>query len=80
MPAGIAAKLAEHVATAELTFREAEVLRLVASGKSNKETGTSLFISETTVKSHLKSIFAKLNVLSRTEALAAASRRGLIQL
>ena len=80
VPAGIAAKLAEHVAAAELTFREGEVLRLVASGKSNKEIGTSLFISETTVKSHLKSIFAKLNVLSRTEAIAAASRRGLIQL
>jgi DNA-binding NarL/FixJ family response regulator len=80
VPAGIAAKLAEHVGAAELTYREAEVLRLVASGKSNKDIGGNLFISETTVKSHVKSILAKLNVLNRTEAIAAASRRGLIRL
>jgi DNA-binding NarL/FixJ family response regulator len=80
VPAGIAAKLAEHLGATELTFREAEVLRLMASGKTNKEIGCNLFISETTVKSHVKRIFAKLSVLSRTEAVAAASRRGLIHL
>jgi two-component system NarL family response regulator len=52
----------------------------VSRGRSNKEIGVNLYISETTVKSHLRSIFSKLNVLSRTEAIAAASRRGLIQL
>jgi len=52
----------------------------MAGGKSNKEIGGTLFISETTVKSHVKSIFAKLNVLSRTEAVTTASRRGLIRL
>ena len=76
----IAVKLAEHVGAEELTGRETEVLRLMASGKSNKEIGGSLFISETTVKSHVKRIFAKLNVLSRTEAITTASRRGLIRL
>jgi DNA-binding NarL/FixJ family response regulator len=80
MSGGIAAKLAEHVGAEELTDRENEVLRLLASGKSNKEIGGELFISETTVKSHVKSIFAKLNVLSRTEAITTASRRGLIRL
>jgi DNA-binding NarL/FixJ family response regulator len=63
-----------------LTGRELDVLSLLAYGKSNKEIGTNLYITETTVKSHLRSIFAKLNVLSRTEAIAAATRRGLIQL
>jgi DNA-binding NarL/FixJ family response regulator len=76
----IAAKLAERVGGEELTQRETEVLRLLAGGKSNKEIGGRLFISETTVKSHVKSIFAKLKVLSRTEAVAEASRRGLVRL
>jgi len=46
-----------------LTDREAEVLTLLARGKSNKEIGSNLFISETTVKGHLRNIFTKLNVL-----------------
>ena len=80
MPPEIAAKLAGRVGGEDLTQRETEVLRLLAGGKSNKEIGKGMFISETTVKSHVKSIFAKLGVLSRTEAVAAASRRGLIRL
>jgi DNA-binding NarL/FixJ family response regulator len=63
-----------------LTGRELGVLALLARGKSNKEIGASLFISETTVKGHLRNIFTKLNVLSRTEAITVASRRGLVQL
>jgi two-component system NarL family response regulator len=63
-----------------LTGREIDVLKLLARGRSNKEIGTDLFISETTVKTHVRSIFSKLNVMSRTEAIAAANQRGLIQL
>ena len=65
---------------AELTDRELVVLRALAKGLNNKAIGRSLFITEATVKAHLKSIFTKLNVLSRTEAIAAAARRGIVQL
>ena len=57
-----------------------QVLQRIAAGKSNKEIGAEFFISEGTVKTHVKSIFSKLDVVSRTEAVANASRRGLIQL
>jgi two-component system NarL family response regulator len=80
IPPSLVAKLAAGISNEALTGRELEVLTLLSHGKSNKEIGVNLYISETTVKSHLRSIFSKLNVLSRTEAIAAASRRGLIQL
>ncbi len=80
LPPLVAAKLAERVSGAGLTERQLVVLRDLATGKSNKEIGRNLFIAEMTVKAHLKSIFTKLNVLSRTEAVAAASRRGIVQL
>jgi len=76
----LAAKLASRMSGEALTTREVDVLKLLARGRSNKEIGTDLFISETTVKSHMRSIFSKLNVMSRTEAIAAANKRGLIQL
>jgi DNA-binding NarL/FixJ family response regulator len=79
-PSSVAAKLAERVSGVELTERELAILQQLATGMSNKEIGSHYFISEGTVKSHLKNIFAKLNVLSRSEAIAAAARRGLIQL
>jgi DNA-binding NarL/FixJ family response regulator len=80
IPQALVEKLAAGMTSELLTGRELGVLGLLARGKSNKEIGANLFISETTVKGHLRSIFTKLNVLSRTEAIAVASRRGLVQL
>lgn len=80
LPGSLIQKLAAGMSRESLTAREVEVLELLARGKSNKEIGSLLHISETTVKSHLGSIFRKLDVLSRTEAIATASRRGLIKL
>jgi two-component system NarL family response regulator len=79
IPSSLLTKLTTSLSSESLTGRELEVLALLAHGKSNKEIATTLSISETTVKAHLRSIFAKLNVLSRTEAIATASRRGLVQ-
>jgi two-component system NarL family response regulator len=61
-----------------LTPREHEVLQLLAEGKPNKIIASDLSITEVTVKSHVQSLFRKLNVLSRTEALAVATRKGLL--
>jgi DNA-binding NarL/FixJ family response regulator len=72
-------KLAAGLSSQPLTSRELDVLTSLAQGLSNKEIGARLCITETTVKSHLRAIFSKLDVLSRTEAIAAASQRGLIQ-
>jgi two-component system NarL family response regulator len=80
IPPAIAAKLAGHQSIEELTSRELEVLKLLAEGKPNKLIASALSISEVTVKSHVRAIFLKLNVLSRTEAIAVASRSGLIRL
>jgi len=80
IPQALVQKLALGINSETLTERELEVLALLAKGKSNKEIGTLLFISESTVKGHLRNIFTKLNVLSRTAAITAASRRGLVQL
>ena len=78
IPAAVVAKLAAGMSTEALTPREHTVLGLLAAGKSNKQIANSLEIGETTVKSHLRGIFAKLNVLSRTEAIVVATRRGLL--
>ena len=80
IPQALVEKLAAGMSSETLTGRELGVLMLLARGKSNKEIGANLFISETTVKGHLRNIFTKLNVLSRTEAITVASRRGLVQL
>jgi len=78
--ASLLTKLANGISSETLTGRELDVLTLLAQGKSNREIGANLFISETTVKSHLRGIFTKLNVLSRTEAVTVANRRGLVHL
>lgn len=61
-----------------LTDREREVLRLLADGMSNKRIGHTLFISESTVKFHIRNIIRKLGVTKRTDAVYIASKRGLI--
>jgi DNA-binding CsgD family transcriptional regulator len=63
----------------ELSERERQVLQYMASGRSNKEIGQVLYISENTVKAHVKSILTKLDAMGRTEAIAIATKRGLIQ-
>ena len=60
-----------------LTDREAEVLRLIASGNTNKEIADTLFLSSKTVSRHLSNIFAKINVSTRAAATAFAFENGL---
>ncbi|MGJ0390095.1 response regulator transcription factor [Microbacterium sp. CGR1] len=62
-----------------LSSREIEVLELVAAGRSNSEVAEQLFVSETTVKSHLAHIFSKLDVTSRTAAVSEARRKGILR-
>jgi two-component system, NarL family, response regulator len=71
-------KLAEAISRPELSRRETQVLQYLARGKSNKEIGRILFISEGTVKLHVKAILRKLPAVGRSEAAAIAARRGLI--
>src|SRR6266403_2206896 len=80
IPSILAAKLADRVSGEALSAREIEVLQKIAAGKANKEISAELFIGDGTVKSHVKTIFRKLDVVSRTEAVARATRRDLIRL
>jgi two-component system NarL family response regulator len=63
-----------------LTPRELDVLRLVSRGRTNKEMAVAMFISEETVKSHMKGLFQKLGVHDRAEAVGIALQRGLLRL
>jgi two-component system NarL family response regulator len=78
-PPEIGLKIAESMSHPELSRREAEVLEYLAHGRSNKEIGRALYISEGTVKHHVKSILSKLDAIGRTEASMIAARRGLIR-
>jgi two-component system NarL family response regulator len=78
LSAQVAQRLAESLSADPLTSREEEVLRLVVDGLGNKSIAKRLDIAVGTVKSHLKGIFDKLNVDSRTQAICAAERRGLL--
>ena len=80
VPSEIAAHLAEHLGEESLTPREIDVLRHVASGNRNRDIAEQLFISEETVKVHIKHIMEKLGASDRTQAVAIAVRRGIIQL
>jgi DNA-binding NarL/FixJ family response regulator len=81
----VASKLLQHIShqgsePETLTDREAEVLQLLAQGKTNKEIAAALVITERTVKFHISSILAKLGAGNRTEAVTIAAQRGLVRL
>ena len=80
IPAEVAAHLAEHMGEDALTPREVEVLKHLADGNRNKDIGERLFISEETVKVHIKHIMEKLGANDRTHAVTIAIKRGIIQL
>ena len=80
LPPEIGLKLAESMSRSELSKRETQVLHYLALGRSNKEIGRALYISEGTVKHHVKSILTKLDAMGRGEAIAIAARRGVIHL
>jgi DNA-binding NarL/FixJ family response regulator len=80
IPPQLAAELAEHMSDEALTSREVEVLRQIAEGNRNRDIGEKLFITEETVKVHIKHIMEKLGASDRTQAVAIAIRRGIIHL
>jgi DNA-binding NarL/FixJ family response regulator len=80
IPPEIASNLAEHMGDESLTEREIDVLREVANGNRNRDIAEKLFISEETVKVHIKHIMEKLSASDRTEAVAIGVRRGIIHL
>ncbi len=80
VPRQVAAQLAEHMSDEELTRREVEVLRRIAGGNRNRDIADILLISEETVKVHIKHIMEKLGARDRTQAIAIAVRRGIMEL
>ena len=80
IPSQLAAQLAEHMSDEALTDREVEVLRRISGGNRNRDIADQLFISEETVKVHIKHIMEKLGASDRTQAVAIGIRRGIIQL
>src|ERR1700684_3618704 len=80
IPPEVAAELAEHAADDNLTSREIDVLRLIASGNLNKQIADRLLISEETVKSHVTNILSKLGANDRTHAVTIGLKRGIIEL
>ncbi|EDY82022.1 Sigma-70, region 4 family [Verrucomicrobiia bacterium DG1235] len=80
LPRQVAERLEERSKRQQLTERERDVLEYLIKGRSNKEIASSLYLSEETVKSHLKSLFAKLKVRDRTEAAIEAIRHGIVQI
>jgi two-component system NarL family response regulator len=80
LPRKVAERLAERQKRADLSEREVEALQLLIKGRSNKEIGAALFITEDTVKAHLKTLFSKLHVKDRTEAAISAIKHGIVHL
>jgi two-component system, NarL family, response regulator len=79
IPSQVGEKLASRIGTDVLTDKESLILKRVTDGQSNKKIAAELFISEGTVKFHTNSIYAKLGVASRTEAIKIAKARGLVR-
>jgi two-component system NarL family response regulator len=79
LASNIAAKLAESFARPQFSKRERQVLTYLACGRSNKEIARILYVSEHTAKAHVRAIMTKLNADSRTEAIAIATKLGLIK-
>jgi DNA-binding NarL/FixJ family response regulator len=79
IPSDIASILSEHIGQEELTSTEANVLRMIVGGMSNKEIGFALDITENTVKTHVQNIFSKIGVSDRTSAATLAIKRGLVR-
>jgi DNA-binding NarL/FixJ family response regulator len=80
IPPEVGSHLAEHMGEEGLTAREVEVLHQIAGGNRNQDIAQRLFISEETVKVHVKHIMEKLGASDRTQAVAIGIRRGIIQL
>ncbi len=80
IPPQLAAQLAEHMSDEDLTAREIEVLGQIAGGNRNRDIAEKLFITEETVKVHIKHIMEKLGASDRTQAVAIGLRRGIIEL
>jgi DNA-binding NarL/FixJ family response regulator len=80
IPPEVAAQIAEHISDESLTEREVEVLREIAGGNRNRDIAEKLFITEETVKVHIKHIMEKLSANDRTQAVAIGVRRGIIHL
>ena len=80
MPAEVALAIADHVGRKDLSAREIEILRKVASGLSNKQIARQLGVSDDTIKAHLRNSFDKLNVSDRSHAVALAIERGFFKL
>jgi Response regulator containing a CheY-like receiver domain and an HTH DNA-binding domain len=80
IPSVVAERLAERMSGSDLTGRELEVLQQIVAGRSNKEIGSHLNISEATVKSHINNILSKLGVSDRTQAATTALQRGIVHL
>src|SRR5271167_4827412 len=80
IPSEVAAQLMEHLGDEALSRRELEVLQKIAAGNRNSDIATLLFISEETVKGHIKHIMEKLDASDRTEAVAIGIKRGIIHL
>lgn len=80
LPPNVLNLLQQRARREDLTEREMEIIQLIVKGRSNKEISSALFISEDTVKYHLKTLFTKLEAQDRTEAAISAIRHGIVHL